>query len=173
MYSSGPSNQLRHLSPSTQCVRVRACMIAFARCRRVCVCVCVFTSVRCMNLSCACVPCAFSHERAWASTCRVRAWSSRVRILNRALPWRLVCVRGNISCACAAVACVRSRACVCSRRVCAFTSVRVHRRLVCAVCVLTRALWIFGPFPAAKLIKYILTLSPLHYESKQPVLSSQ
>ena len=28
-----------------------------------------------MNVSCACVPCAYSHERACASAYRVRAWS--------------------------------------------------------------------------------------------------
>ena len=64
-------------------------------------------------------------------------------------------MRGDISCACAAVVCVRSRACVRVRRVCAFTSVRALRRLVCvcAVCVLSRALWTFGPFPAATLTR--------------------
>ena len=38
-----------------------------------------------MNVSCACVPCAYSHERACASKYRVRAWSSRVRVHERAL----------------------------------------------------------------------------------------
>ena len=121
---------------------MRACRVRFltsvpARRRVVCVRdrrVCAFSIVRCLDVSCA-----------FAVTSLVRAQPSRVCGHERA---------------CAAVACVRSRACVCSRRVCAFTSVRVHRRLmcVCAVCVLTRALWIFGPFPAAKLIKYILIL---------------
>ena len=36
-----------------------------------------------MNVSCACVPCAYSHERACTSTYRVRAWSSRVRVHER------------------------------------------------------------------------------------------
>ena len=84
-----------------------------------------------MNVSCACVPCAYSHERACASTSRVRAWPSRVRVHERALHCRLVYVRGDISCACAAVVCVRSRACVrvnvscvCARRVRVVMSMR-------------------------------------------------
>ena len=102
---------------SRACLRVDVGPIVCVRGRRVC----AFTSVRCIDVSCAC-----------AVTSLVRAQPS----------------------------CVRSRACVCSRRVCAFTSVRALRRLVCvcAVCVLSRALWTFGPFPAAKFIKYILIL---------------
>ena len=115
--------------------RVRILTSVLARRRIVCVrgrCVCAFTSVRCIDVSCAC-----------AVTSLVRAQPS------------CVCVHGR---ACAAVVCARSRACTCSRRVCAFTSVRARRRLLC-VCVLSRALWTFGPFPAAKLIKYILIVN--------------
>ena len=136
MYSSGAVNQFRHFSPSTlllarTCTCVHACIRTWSSCVCMCVCVCAFTSVRCMNVSCACVPCAYSLERACASTYHVRAQPSCVCVHERA---------------CAAVVCARSRACACSRRVCAFTSVRARRRLLC------------GPFPAAKLIKYILIL---------------
>ena len=70
-----------HLLPS---VRVRACMIAFARGRRVCVCVCI-------------------HERALHEplVC-VRA----VCVFSRA------CLRVDVSCACVIVACARSQSCV-------------------------------------------------------------
>ena len=117
--------------------RVRILTSVLARRRIVCVRgrrVCAFTSVRCIDVSCAC-----------AVTYLVRAQPSCVCVHERA---------------CAAVVCARSRACACSRRVCAFTSGRARRRImcVCAVCVLSRALWTFGPFPAAKLIKYILIL---------------
>ena len=50
-----------------------------------------------MNVSCACVPCAYSHEGACASTSLVRAQPSCVYVNERA---------------CAAVVCARSRACV-------------------------------------------------------------
>ena len=117
------------------CVFSRACLrvdvsCACVRGRRVC----AFTSVRCIDVSWAC-----------AVTSLVRAQPSCACVHERA---------------CAAVVCAHSRAYACSRRVCAFTNVRARRRLlcVCAVCVLSRALWTFGPFPAAKLIKYILIL---------------
>ena len=56
-----------------------------------------------MDVSCACVPCAYSHERACASTSRVRG--------RRVCAFTSVhCI--DISCACAAVVCARSRACV-------------------------------------------------------------
>ena len=161
MYSSGAVNQLRHFSPSTlactcACVHARirtwsSCVCVHERAlheRLVCVrAVCVFSRA-CLRIdvSCACVVVACARSRACvALTSRVRAQPSCVCVHKRA---------------CAAVVCARSRACACSRRVCAFTSLRVHRRLlrVCAVCVLSRALWTFGPFQAAKLIKYILIL---------------
>ena len=96
---------------------MRACVLAFARGRRAR----VFTSVLCMDVSCACV----------------RA----VGVFSRA------CVRVDVSCACVTVLRVLSRACVAltyrvrARRVRVVTSVRARRRLVCvcAVCVLSRA----------------------------------
>ncbi len=96
---------------------MRACVLAFARGRRTR----VFTSVLCMDVSCACV----------------RA----VGVFSRA------CVRVDVSCACVTVLRVLSRACVAltyrvrARRVRVVTSVRARRRLVCmcAVCVLSRA----------------------------------
>ena len=75
-----------HLLPSMYvCVRACSHSHVVVVCACVCVCVYAFTSVHCMNVSCACVPCAYSHERACASTYRVRAWSSRVRVHERAL----------------------------------------------------------------------------------------
>ena len=122
--------------------RVRACRVriltsVLARRRIVCVRgrrVCAFTSVRCIDVSCAC-----------AVTSLVRAQPSCVCVHERA---------------CAAVVCARSRACACSRRVCAFTSVRARRRIlcVCAVCVLSRALWTFGPFPAGDVYSQLATM---------------
>ena len=96
---------------------MRACVLAFARGRRAH----VFTSVLCMDVSCACV----------------RA----VGVFSR------TCVRVDVSCACVTVLRVLSRACVAltyrvrARRVRVVTSVRARRRLecVCAVCVLSRA----------------------------------
>ena len=73
-----------------------------------------------MDVSCACVPCAYSHERACASTYRGHAWPLCVHIHERA---------------CALTSRVRARP-LCT---CAFSSVRARRRLVCvsAVCVLS------------------------------------
>ena len=68
-----------------------------------------------------------------------------VSVHERVLNGRLVCVRGDISCATATVARVR----------------RVHVDVPCACrqfVIGARALWTFGPFPAATLIKYILIL---------------
>ena len=106
--------------------------------------------------------------------CRVRSLTS---VPERR---RVVCVRDrrvcafsivrclDVSCAFAVTSLVRaqpSRVCVHECVRVQPSCVRVHERAcastslcVCAVCVLTRALWIFGPFPAAKLIKYILIL---------------
>ena len=58
---------------SQACVRV---LTSVRACRRL-VCVrdrhvCVFTNVHCIDVSCACAPCACYHERACASTSRVR-----------------------------------------------------------------------------------------------------
>ena len=61
--------------------RVRACrrrVLTSVRARRRLVCVrdchvCAFTSVRCIDVACACAPCACCHERACALTSRVRA----------------------------------------------------------------------------------------------------
>ena len=77
------------------------------------------------------------------------------------LPSMYVCV-----CACShshvvvVCVCAHSRACACSRRMCAFTSGRARRRLlcVCAVCVLSRALWTFGPFPAGDVYPQLATM---------------
>ena len=96
---------------------MRACVLAFARGRRAR----VFTSVLCMDVSCACVRALCVFSRA--------------------------CVRVDVSCACVTVLRVLSRACVAltyrvrARRVRVVTSVRARRRLVCvcAVCVLSRA----------------------------------
>ena len=71
-----------HLLP--QRARLRACVLA--RGRRMC----VFTSVRCMDVSCACMSCAYSHERACASTSRVRAGPSCVCVHEHAR--HLVCM---------------------------------------------------------------------------------
>ena len=107
------NNDTSHLLP--QRARMRACVLEFARGRRAR----VFTSVLCMDVSCACV----------------RA----VGVFSRA------CVRVDVSCACVTVLRVLSRACVAltyrvrARRVRVVTSVRARRRLVCAVCVLSRA----------------------------------
>ena len=142
------------------CVCVCVCVCDHERAlheRLVCVrAVCVFSRA-CLrvDVSCACVGVACARSRACV------ALTSRVRARRH-----LLCVRSRRVCvherACAAVVYARSRACAYSRRVCAFTSVRARRRLlcVCAVCVLSRALWTFGPFPAAKLIKYILIPPP-------------
>ena len=84
--------------PSCACVHERAlpvrivCMRACRRrvltsvraCRRL-VCVrdrhvCAFTNVRCIDVSCACAPCSCCHERACASTSRVRV--RRVRVVT-------------------------------------------------------------------------------------------
>ena len=92
MYSSGPSNQLRHLSPSTQCVCVRACMIAFARCRRVCVCVCVHERALHEPLVCVRAVCV--------RACRVRSLTS---VPERR---RVVCVRDRRGCAFSIVRCL-------------------------------------------------------------------
>ncbi len=139
--------------PSCACVHERAlhvrlvCMRACRRrvltgvraCRRL-VCVrdrhvCAFTNVRCIDVSCACAPCSCCHERACASTSRVR----RVRVVTSVLArWHLVCVR--------------------DRHMCAFTIVRCID-VSCAWLLFVagaRALWTFGKFPAAISIKCIL-----------------
>ena len=200
---------------------MRACrrrVLTSVRARRRLVCVrdrpaCAFTSVRCIDVSCACAPCACCHERACASLnndtshllpqrARMRACvlafarGRRARVFTSVLcmdvscacvravgGFSRACVRVDVSCACVTVLRVLSRACVAltyrvrARRVRVVTSVRARRRLVCAVCVLSRAcvcvdvscacllffagaraLWTFGPFPAAISIKYILIL---------------
>ena len=53
-----------------------------------------------MNVSCACVPCAYSHDRACASTSRVRAWPSRCAFTS------VRCI--DVSCACAVTYRVRA-----------------------------------------------------------------
>ena len=133
--------------PSCACVHERAlhvrlvCMracrmrvLTSVRARRRLVCVrdrhvCAFTSVRCIDVSCACAPCACCHERACASTYRVRVRRRRVLTSVRARR-RLVCVR--------------------DRHACAVTSVR-HIDVSCA-CLLfvagARELWTVVPFPA-------------------------
>ena len=96
--------------------------------------VCVFSRA-CVRVD---VSCACCHERACASTSRVRVRRGRVVTSVRARR-RLVCV-------CAV--CVLSRACV-----------RVDVSCACLLFVAgARALWTFGPFPAAISIKYILIL---------------
>ena len=90
--------------------------------------VCAFTSVCCIDVSCACC-----HERACASTSRVR--------LRRARVFTSVCARLRLVCVCTVcvcIVCVLSRACV-----------RVD--VSCAYLIFVagaRALWTFGPFPA-------------------------
>ena len=109
------NNDTSHLLP--QRVRMRACVLAFARGRRAR----VFTNVLGMYVSCTCM----------------RA----VGVFSQA------CVRVDVSCACVTIMCVLSRTCVAltsrvrARRVRVITSVRARRRLVCvcAVCVLSRA----------------------------------
>ena len=123
---------------------MRACrrrVLTSVRARRRLVCVrdrpaCAFTSVRCIDVSCACAPCACCHERACASTSRVR----RVRVVTS--------VRARRCLVCMCAVCVLSRACV-----------RVDVSCACLLFVAgARALWTFGPFPAAISIKYILIL---------------
>ena len=87
---------------------------------------------------------------------RIRAWPSCACVHERALHVRLVCMRAigvfsqacvrvDVSCACVTVMCVLSRTCVAltsrvrARRVRVVMSVRARRRLVCDVCVLSRA----------------------------------
>ena len=125
---------------------MRACrrrVLTSVRPRRRLVCVrdrpaCAFMSVRCIDVSCACAPFACFHERACPSTSRVHVRRVRVVTSVRACR-RLVCM-------CAV--CVLSRACV-----------RVDVSCACLLFVAgARALWTFGPFPAAISIKYILIL---------------
>ena len=136
-------------------VCMRACrrrVLTSVRARRRLVCVrdrpaCAFTGVRCIDVSCACAPCACCHERACAWTSRVR----RVRVVTS------VRARRRLVCMCAV--CVLSRACV--RVVCVLSRgcVRVDVSCACLLFVAgARALWTFGPFPAAISIKYILIL---------------
>ena len=88
--------------PSCACVHERAlhvrlvCMRACrrrvltrVRARRRLVCVrdrhvCAFTNVLCIDVSCACAPCACCHERACASTSHVRVCRVRVGTSVRA-----------------------------------------------------------------------------------------
>ena len=120
---------------------MRACrrrvLTSVRACRRL-VCVrdrhvCVFTNVRCIDLSCACarmrVVTSVHARRHLVCVCAVC-------VLSRA------CVRVDVSCACVTVMCVLSRACV-----------ALMSRVAEA-----RALWNFGPFPAAISIKCILIL---------------
>ena len=88
-----------------------------------------------MNVSCACVPCAYSHERACTSTYRVRGGGRRVCAFTS--------VRGiDVSCACAVTSLVRAQP-SCG----AFTSVRVQpscvrvheRARVAVLCARSRA----------------------------------
>ena len=118
---------------------MRACrrrVLTNVRARRRLVCVrdrpaCAFTSVRCIDVSCACAPCACCHERACASTSRVR-----VRRVRRVRVVTSVRARRRLVCMCAV--CVLSRACV-----------RVDVSCACLLFVAgVRALWTFGPFPA-------------------------
>ena len=93
--------------------RVRVLTSVRARRRLVCVRarrVCAFTSVRCIDVSCACAPCVCCHEHACASTSSVHVRRMRVVTSMRARR-RLVCmcavcvlsqacVRVDVSCAC-------------------------------------------------------------------------
>ena len=93
--------------------RVRILTSVLARRRIVCVRgrrVCAFTSVRCIDVSCACAvtylvraqpSCVFDHERACAAV--VCACAAVVCARSRA------CVRVDVSCACAPCACCHER----------------------------------------------------------------
>ena len=126
---------------------MRACrsrLLTSVRARRRLVCVrdrhvCAFTSVRCIDVSCACC-----HERACTTTSRVR----RVRVVTS------VCARLRLVCVCAVCAVCVCAVCVCTVCVCTVcvlsrACVRVDVSCACLLFVAgARALWTFGPFPA-------------------------